>query len=54
MPSWSPSEPQDEHQEPTLSAPARAAKIEAARRLLEQLFEDAPADDDEHTPGPEH
>ena len=49
MPSWSPSEPQDEQREPrpSAAAPTSASEIEAARRLLEELFEDtdAPADD---------
>jgi hypothetical protein len=49
MPSWSPSEPHDEKREPKSSAtaPTPANEVEAARRLLEQLFEgtDGPADD---------
>jgi hypothetical protein len=43
MPSWDPSEPQDQQQEPHPAAPAATAEeIEAARRLLEELFEDEP------------
>jgi hypothetical protein len=45
MPSWSPSEPQDQPQEPPAAAPAAeaaAAEIEAARKLLAELFEDEP------------
>lgn len=45
MPSWSPSEPEDEPQKPqdaATVAAAAAAEIEAARRLLEELFEDEP------------
>jgi hypothetical protein len=47
MPSWTPSEPHDEQREPKSSAPAPtpASEVEAARRLLEELFEDASADD---------
>ena len=46
MPSWSPSEPH-EPQEPQAAAPAAAAaaaaaELEAARRLLAELFEDEP------------
>jgi hypothetical protein len=48
MPSWSPSDPDDEQREPKSSAaaPTPASEVEAARRLLEQLFEGAPADDE--------
>ena len=45
MPSWSPSEPQDQPQEPSTTAAtetAAAAEIEAARKLLAELFEDEP------------
>jgi hypothetical protein len=56
MPSWSPSEPQDE-QQPTSSAaePTPASEVEAARRLLQELFEDTRAedeDDDDSAPRP--
>jgi hypothetical protein len=47
MPSWSPSEPEDEKREPRSSAaaPTPASEVEAARRLLQELFEDAQVDD---------
>jgi hypothetical protein len=47
MPSWTPSEPHDEQREPKSSAPAPtpASEVEAARRLLQELFEDTPADE---------
>ena len=45
MPSWSPSDPEEAEQEPT-TAPASATDVDAARRLLEELIEDAPADDE--------
>ena len=49
MPSWSPSEPEDERRKPN-SSPTDAATtsdVDAARRLLAELFEDANADDGE-------
>jgi hypothetical protein len=47
MPSWTPSEPHDEQREPKSSAPAPtpASEVDAARRLLEELFEDASTDE---------
>jgi hypothetical protein len=47
MPSWTPSEPHDEQREPKSSAPTPtpASEVEAARRLLQELFEDTPADE---------
>lgn len=49
MPSWSPSEPQDDQLEPPTApdAPADADAIAAARRLLAELFEDEPAVDEQ-------
>ena len=48
MPSWSPSEPQDGQQEAASpTAPAGEDEVAAARRLLADLFEDAPAADGE-------
>lgn len=46
MPSWSPSEPQDEQQpSSSAAAPTPASEVEAARKLLQELFEDTPAED---------
>ena len=48
MPSWSSSEPQDEQQEaPLPTSPPGEDEVAAARRLLADLFEDAPAAADE-------
>jgi hypothetical protein len=47
MPSWTPSDPHDEQREPKSSAPTPtpASEVDAARRLLQELFYDTPAED---------
>ena len=43
MPSWSPSDSPNDEATPAPSAPA--AEVDKARRLLEELFADAPDDE---------
>ena len=45
MPSWSSSHAGEEHAATTTPADSSASELESARKLLEQLFGDAPDDE---------